>query len=123
MLAVGATASLAGEATEKLQAAGLAVDAIVVNGFPLDADALSGLLGRYPEGLVTVEDGLIGTPATGIKGFASLVANAAYGSGLPLGHVGITDPRVAPSEGWSETWDHFGISAEAIAEAVKNLKR
>lgn len=121
VLAVGATASLAGEATEKLQAEGMAVDAVVVNGLPLEADALSGLMGRYPEGLVTVEDGLIGTPATGIKGFASLVANAAYGSGLPLGHVGITDPRVAPSEGWTETWDHFGISADSIAEAVKNL--
>lgn len=121
VLAVGATASLAGEAAENLQAEGLAVDVVVVNGFPLEAGALSALIGRYTEGLVTVEDGLIGTPATGIKGFASLVANAAYGSGLPLGHIGITDPRVAPSEGWVETWDHFGISADAIAEAVKNL--
>jgi transketolase len=121
VLAVGATAALAGDAAEALQAEGMAVDVVTVNGFPLAADALSGLMGRYPEGIVTVEDGLIGTPASGIKGFAALVANAAYGSGLPLGHVGITDPRVAPSEGWRETWAHFGITAEAVAAAVKNL--
>ena len=29
-------------------------------------------------------------------------------------HVGITDPRIAPSEGLEATWAHFGITADLI---------
>ena len=36
-------------------------------------------------------------------------------------HIGIEDPRVAPSSGYEEVWEHFGITVEKIAEAVKAL--
>ena len=69
---------------------------------------------------VSQEDGVIGTPETGVRGFAGVVASAARG--LATAHVGITDPRIAPSEGHMETWAHFGITAEALVEAVKGLQ-
>ena len=68
--------------------------------------------------MVTVEDGKIGTPETGIRGFAGLVAGAAGGQGIPHAHLGITDPRIAPSDGHMETWAHFGITAGALVGAV-----
>ena len=40
---------------------------------------------------------------------------------VPLAHVGITDPTVAPSEGHMEVWEHFGLTAEAVKEAVGSL--
>ncbi|HQQ59912.1 MAG TPA: hypothetical protein PKU89_01090, partial [Kiritimatiellia bacterium] len=67
LLAFGATAFVAAEASDQLSAAGLPVDAWVVNGLPLDDGRLDALFQQYPRGLVTIEDGLIGTPATGIR--------------------------------------------------------
>jgi hypothetical protein len=71
--------------------------------------------------LVTIEDGIIAHRGIGLRGFAGLVAGAAYGSGVPLDHLGITDPRIAPSEGHEEVWAHFGLTAEALVEAVRGL--
>ena len=73
LLAFGATAFVAAEAADKLAADGIAADAWVVNGLPLDTGRLGALFRQYPEGLVTIEDGLIGTPEKGIRGFAGLV--------------------------------------------------
>ncbi len=117
ILVMGAPAWLAGEAFEALGD----VDVHIVNGLPLPEEELSALLERYPEGIVTVEDGLIATPGTGLRGFAGLVRTAAYGRNLPLEHVGIVDPRVAPSDGHMETWDHFGITRDQILAAVQSL--
>ncbi|MDA1015646.1 MAG: thiamine pyrophosphate-dependent enzyme [Planctomycetota bacterium] len=119
ILAVGCTASLGGEAFEALKADGVDVDVHVVNGLPIQADDLAGLATRYPEGIVTIEDGLIGTPEAGLRGFAGLLATTV--SGTPLSHVGIADPRIAPSHGFAETWDHFGITTAALVAAVKGL--
>ncbi len=121
IIAVGAPAFLAAEAAASLTAAGLPTDVFVVNGLPLPAGALEDLVATYSEGLVTVEDGLIGTPETGVRGFASLALAAAHGTTTPLAHIGITDPRTAPSEGHMETWEHFGITAAALEQAVRTL--
>ncbi len=104
ILAFGATAFVAAEAADKLGADGMAVDAWVINGLPLDENRLEQLFTQYPEGIVTIEDGLIGTPEKGIRGFAGLVRGAAYDRKIPLIHLGITDPRIAPSEGHLELW-------------------
>lgn len=117
ILVMGAPAWLAGEAFEALGN----VDVHIVNGLPLPASELDALLDRYPEGIVTVEDGLIATPENGLRGFASWVRAAAYGRHLPLEHVGIVDPRVAPSDGHMETWEHFGITRDQIIAAVQSL--
>jgi hypothetical protein len=71
--------------------------------------------------LVTIEDGLIGDARSGRRGLASLVQSAAADSGTPTAHVGITDPCIAPSDGFRETWEHFGITTESLLEAIKSL--
>lgn len=120
ILALGAPAYLGGEAAETLNAKGVATDVYVVNGLPVGEDALAELVGKY-EGVVTIEDGKIGTPETGLRGFASVVGTVAESRGVAHAHVGITDPSTAPSEGMEETWAHFGITADALVEAVSNL--
>ncbi|MBT5828897.1 MAG: hypothetical protein HOH77_01785, partial [Candidatus Latescibacteria bacterium] len=60
-------------------------------------------------------------PETGLRGFAALVGTAASVQGVAHAHVGITDPRIAPSVGMEETWAHFGITAEAVVEAVETI--
>ena len=122
ILALGAPAYLAGEAADKLAAKGTPVDVHVVNGLPFGSDRdLERLLAPYPGGIVTVEDGFIGTPQTGVRGFAALVASKAADAGLPVQHVGITDPTTAPADGHVETWQHFGITAAALTKAVQDL--
>ncbi|HEY8239815.1 MAG TPA: hypothetical protein VIH35_00125, partial [Kiritimatiellia bacterium] len=121
ILALGAPAFLAGNAWEALRSEGVATDVIVVNGLPVPDGTWSKLASQYPGGLVTVEDGIIATPEMGLRGFAGVVSSATRAAGLPVDHVGIVDPRIAPSEGHIETWTYFGITAEAIADAVRNL--
>ena len=71
---------------------------------------------------MTVEDGIIGTRDSGIRGFASMVISAASNSATKTEHIGIVDPRIAPSEGHEEVWEHFGITSDAIVSAVKSLE-
>ncbi len=122
ILAFGAPAFLGVEAADSLAEQGEPTDVHIVNGLPLPPGVMEELLQRYPAGVVTVEDGFIGTPDTGVRGFAGLVASAACGKGLALSHLGITDPRIAPSSGHMETWAHFGITVEALFEAVRALR-
>lgn len=119
ILALGATAMLAETAAAELRKAGPAADAYVVNGLPCGEGELAALAARYPEGLVTVEDGLIGDSASGWRGFSAVVRSAA--GRTPVTSVGITDPRVAPSSGHLEVWEHFGLTASAVADAVRAL--
>ena len=79
LLGFGATAFVAAEASDKLAADGIETDAWVVNGLPLDNGRLAALFKQYPEGIVTIEDGLIGSPEKGLRGFAGLVCGAASG--------------------------------------------
>ena len=121
ILAFGAPAFVAAQAADKLATGGLPADVHIVNGLPFDANELESLLAQYTDGVVTIEDGFIGTPAIGVRGFAGLVSSVAAGAGLPVEHVGITDPRTAPADGHMETWAHFGITKEAVAAAVRQL--
>ena len=121
ILAFGAPAFVAAEAADELAGRGMPTDVYIVNGLPLAPNELEELLAGYGGGGVTIEDGLIGTPSTGVRGFAGMVASTAAKAGLPLAHVGITDPRTAPADGHMETWAHFGITKEALVEAVEEL--
>jgi len=121
ILAIGAPTFIAEEAAEKLGSHGSPVDVHIINGLPLNPGRLEALAERYPDGMVTVEDGIIADEASGLRGFASLVAGATRSQNVPLRHIGISDPRIAPSEGHMEVWEHFGITADAIAAAVSNL--
>lgn len=121
ILALGAPAFLAEDVVASLAAKGTTVDAYVVNGLPLAEGALDDLAAKYPGGLVSIEDGLIADEASGLRGFAAMVAGATRAHGLPVAHVGITDPRVAPAEGHMQVWEHFGITAEALERALLSL--
>ncbi|NLG34361.1 MAG: hypothetical protein GX548_03315 [Lentisphaerae bacterium] len=121
ILAFGATAFAGADTSDRLMDAEIPVDVWTVNGLPLEAGRLDGFFQQYPEGLVTIEDGLIGTLETGIRGFAGIVRGAACGRSIPLVHLGIVDPRIAPSDGHQELWRYFGIDADAAFAAVQSL--
>lgn len=121
ILAMGAPAFLAGEAAGRLVRKGIATDVLIVNGLGLPKGRLEELLAPYVDGVVTVEDGFIGTGTTGVRGFGGLVASVASGAALPVAHIGVTDPRIAPAEGHMETWEHFGITTRALVKAVEEL--
>ena len=121
ILAIGAPSFLADEAAAQLNSDGIPTDVYIINGLPLNDGKLGDLASRYPEGLVTIEDGIIGTSATGCRGIAGLVSSSAGCRTIPLAHIGITDPRIAPSVGHMETWAHFGITADALVSAVTGL--
>ncbi len=93
---------------------------LIVNALPLPEGFWAKIAARYPRGIVTIEDGLIATPETGLRGFAGL-ASSALGGAAPAEHIGIVDPRVAPSDGHMEVWEHFGLTAAACVEAAKSL--
>ncbi len=121
ILALGAPAFVAVDAAERLHQEGFSADVHLVNGLPLPDGWIDDILRRYPEGVVTIEDGIIATRKTGLRGFAGLVCSAASTSKVRTEHVGITDPRVAPADGMMEVWEHFGITAKAVTEAVRSL--
>ncbi len=121
ILALGAPAHLAADAAEELNTDGLPTDVIIINGLPLPENFIETTIKKYSKGVVTIEDGLIGTTTTGLRGFANLVAGYGNQFDTPMAHVGITDPRIAPSEGHYEVWEHFGLTKEAIMEAIKAL--
>ena len=117
ILTVGAPSYLAAQASDKAAARGAAVDVYVVNGFPIDGDFFETLPDRYSR-ILTLEDGLIGTPDAGPRGFAAFAAGKLASRGVTLDHLGIVDPRIAPSETFQDVWAHFGMTADAIAERL-----
>jgi len=117
VLAVGAPAYLAVAASEKATAAGAPTDVYVVNGFPLPDGFFADLATRYAR-VLTLEDGLIGTPASGLRGFAGLAASSLASAGVALHHFGIVDPSVAPSETFDKVWEHFGISEQHLLDVL-----
>ncbi|MCX7045854.1 MAG: hypothetical protein NTX50_10280 [Candidatus Sumerlaeota bacterium] len=121
ILAFGAPAFLAEKAAAELAAQGKPTDVYVINGLPLADTCLPHLFSKYPEGIVTIEDGLIGCRHSGLRGFAALVATADGARAVPMAHLGITNPRIAPADGHIEVWEHFGLTSAALVEAVAAL--
>lgn len=117
ILAVGAPTFMAVAAGDRASAQGVATDVHVVNGFPVPGAFLRQVAQRYRH-VLTIEDGLIGTPAAGIRGFAAFVAGHLYGSGVELDHFGIPDPHVAPSESFMEVWEHYGMTEAHLLAAL-----
>jgi len=117
ILAVGAPSFVAAAASEKAAAEGVASDVYVVNGFPGAEEFVRGLPQRY-ERIFTIEDGLIGTPSSGVRGFAAYVAGQVGGTSVTLEHFGIADPHVAPSEAHLPVWEHYGMTDDNVAAAL-----
>ena len=117
ILTVGAPSYVAAQASDTLAERGTPVDVYVVNGFPIDGDFMETLPDRYAR-IATLEDGLIGTPDAGPRGFAAYVAGKLAMREVALEPFGIVDPRIAPSETFQEVWAHFGMTADAIAERL-----
>jgi len=121
ILVFGAPAFIAEQAAEELYVSGKPTDVIIVNGLPVTSEFFGHVFKKYTGGVITIEDGLIGGRESGWRGFAGLVAARATGTGVPLEHIGITDPRIAPSDGHMEVWAHFGLTPDAIIQAVQSL--
>ncbi len=121
ILAIGAPSYMAATAAEKATAQGVPTDAIVINGFPLAGDFFESIAAKYSR-VLTLEDGLIGTPASGPRGFAALAAGHLGGAGIALHHFGIVDPTVAPSESFLELWEHFGMTEAQLVRALVDNK-
>jgi len=121
IITMGAPSYLAGEAAEQLNTDGIPTDVYIINALPLNLEELTALLEIYPKGVVTLEDGIISSGATCLQGLAGLIANVAGTLNIPIDYIGICDPRVAPSDGFVEVWEHFGISARDLYRAVKEL--
>ncbi len=120
IISIGAPTYVAVDAAEKLAGEGVPADVYCVNGFPVADEFFDGIGEKY-DGVVTVEDGLIGDCNSGVRGFAAYAATRLYDSGVPVSHIGICDPSVAPSEHFHKVWEHFGITAENIAAEAKSL--
>ncbi len=118
VLAIGAPSYLAIEASDQVAKDGVFADVHVVNGFPLDERFLESLPARY-ERVITLEDGVIGTGEAGLRGFAAYTAGRLAGCGVRTEHLGILDPRIAPSETFLEVWAHYGMTADAIAARLR----
>jgi len=117
ILSLGAPSYLAAEAADAAAAKGVGVDVHVINGFPVPQAFFAEIAGRYSR-VITIEDGLIGTVDSGLRGFAALAASQLYRSGVPLEHFGITDPGVAPSDHFFKVWEHYGMTVPALVSAI-----
>ena len=112
-----ATGALAVEAADEAAKQGLPADVYVVNGFPVPGSFFAGLASRYSR-VLTIEDGLIGTVESGLRGFAAYAVSQLYRSGITLEHFGITDPGVAPSDHYLLVWEHYGMTAQALTASI-----
>ena len=122
ILALGAPVFLAIEAADEAVRRDVPVDVYVVNGFPLPDDFLEDVAGRYRT-VITVEDGLVGSARSGLRGFAGVVSSSLRDRAVTLAHFGIGDPQIAPSESCLEVWAHFGLTADAILKCVLDRVR
>ena len=109
ILTVGAPSYVAAAAADKATAQGVATDVIIVNGFPLAEGFFDTIASKYSR-VLTLEDGLIGTPESGVRGFAGMAATNLQSSDIAMHHFGIVDPTIAPSESFLELWEHFGMT-------------
>lgn len=116
VVALGAPAYLAGAASDAL-AESTASDVYIVNGLPLEPSFVE-TLSRYRK-VITVEDGLIGTIDSGLRGFAGLIASSLCDTDVELDHFGIVDPHLAPSDHFIQVWEHYGLTQKAIEQSIR----
>ena len=83
------------------------------------ASFFADIASRYAR-VITIEDGLIGTVESGLRGFAALAASQLYRSRVKLDHFGITDPGVAPSDHFVKVWEHYGMTTSALCQHPEN---
>jgi transketolase N-terminal domain/subunit/transketolase C-terminal domain/subunit len=119
ILTIGAPSYMAAAAADQAAAEGIPVDVYVINGLPLADDFFERIGARYTR-VLTLEDGLIGTPQSGLRGFAGLAATSLQGSGVTLHPFGIVDPRIAPSETFQELWEHFGMTDAHMLRVLRD---
>ncbi len=117
VLALGAPAYVAAAAADRATSAGVPTDVYVINGFPVPDAFFSGLAGNYSH-VLTIEDGLIGTAAAGLRGFAAFVTGRLAASGVKIDHFGIVDPQIAPSEAHLQVWEHYGMTEAHLAKVL-----
>jgi deoxyxylulose-5-phosphate synthase len=118
ILAVGAPSYVAAEAADQAAAQGIFADVIVINGFPVAESFFADIASKYAR-VLTIEDGLIGTVESGLRGFAAFAASQLYRSRVELEHFGITDPGVAPSDQFPKVWEHYGMTAAALLASIR----
>lgn len=118
ILSLGSPTYMAAAAADTATAEGSPTDVHVINGFPLADDFFEGIAAKYTR-VLTLEDGLIGTPDSGLRGFAGLAATHLKTAGITLHHFGIVDPRVAPSETFLELWEHFGMTEAHMLRVLR----
>jgi transketolase N-terminal domain/subunit/transketolase C-terminal domain/subunit len=116
VLAIGAPSYLAAEASDR-STDKTPSDVFVINGFPLMNSFVGELADSYSR-IITIEDGLIGSVNSGLRGFAGFVATQLSGSAVSLDHFGITDPGVAPSDHFVQLWDHYGMTVPRLAASI-----
>lgn len=116
IVALGAPAYLAGAASDAL-ADSHPSDVFIVNGLPLDPGFADTLAGYHK--VITVEDGLIGTPESGLRGFAALIATSIGDGDVELDHFGIVDPHLAPSDHFVQVWEHYGLTQAGIEKSIR----
>ena len=120
ILAIGAPSYLAGEASDRAAAKGVAERRLRRQRLPGRGAFFDGLAKRYDR-VITIEDGLIGTVEAGLRGFAAFVAGKLAECGMKLEHLGIVDPRIAPSETFEIVWAHYGMTADALTERLDGV--
>ena len=81
ILALGAPAYLAASAARRRRPEACRPTPTSINGFPLADDFFEGIASRYTR-VLTIEDGLIGTPESGLQGFAGLAASHLQSAGV-----------------------------------------
>jgi transketolase C-terminal domain/subunit len=118
ILSLGAPTYVADKAAERATSGGVPTDVVVINGLPIPTTFWSELARQYRR-ILTIEDGLIGTLESGLRGFAAHVAGHLYGSPVDLKHFGITDPRSAPSEHYVKVWEHFQMTDDVLLDCIR----
>ena len=90
----------------------------MINGFPVAESFFADIASKYAR-VITIEDGLIGTVDSGLRGFAAFAASQLYRSRVDMEHFGIVDPSVAPSEHFPKVWEHYGMTAAAVVASLR----
>ncbi len=103
------------EAAEQLQQQGVSLRVVNVSTLkPIDERAVRELA-RGVKGIVTIEEHSI------IGGLGSAIAMILAGGGTPMRFIGVRDRFGQSALSYEELLDHYGLTAAAVVEAVREL--